>query len=133
MHNYSLIVYWGLTLLLNIRSYRDGACLQQWTNVLPNRNVNTADTEHDTPLSHTIQTQNMTPHHVTLYRHRAHLSLCYPLMCNVTLEYPTPILMSWVTSDREILTRPSTHQWMLNLMMLIRWKSVRRSLGSVPY
>ena len=44
------------------------------TNVMPHRNV----------MPHT---QDMTPHLVTVYRHRADLSLCYPLMWNVTLEY----------------------------------------------
>ena len=29
-----------------------------------------ADTGHDTPPCHTIQTQDMTPHPVTVYRHR---------------------------------------------------------------
>ena len=33
------------------------------------------------------QTQDMTPHPVTVYRHEADLSLCYPMMWNVTLEY----------------------------------------------
>ena len=33
------------------------------------------------------QSQDMTPHSVTVYRHGADLSLCYPLMWNVTLEY----------------------------------------------
>ena len=46
------------------------------TNVLPHRNV-------------MPQTQDMTPHPITVYRHRAGLSLCYPLMWNVTLEYTT--------------------------------------------
>ena len=58
------------------------------TNVLPHRNA-------------MLQTQDMTPHPVTVYRHGADLSLCYPLMWNVTLEYYTqlPILMSWVRLD----------------------------------
>ena len=43
-------------------------------NMLPHRN--------DMP-----QTQDTTPLPVTVYRHRADLSLCYPLMWNVTLEY----------------------------------------------
>ena len=42
-------------------------------NVLPHRNVR-------------LQTQDMTPHPVTAYRHRADL-LYYSLMWNVTLEY----------------------------------------------
>ena len=33
--------------------------------------------------------QDMTSHPVTVYRHRANLSLCYPFMWNVTLEYTT--------------------------------------------
>ena len=37
------------------------------TNVLPHRNA-------------MPQTQDMTPHPVTVYRHGVHLSLCYPLM-----------------------------------------------------
>ena len=45
------------------------------TNVLPHRNA-------------MLQTQDMTPHPVTVYSHRANLSLCYPLMWKVTLEYP---------------------------------------------
>ena len=46
------------------------------TNVLPHRNV-------------MLQTQYMTPHPVTVYRHGTDLSLCYTLMWNVTLEYTT--------------------------------------------
>ena len=34
-----------------------------------------------------LQTQDMTPHPVTVYRSKADLLLCYPLMWNVTLEY----------------------------------------------
>ena len=34
------------------------------------------------------QTQGMTPHPVTVYRHRANLS-CYQWMWNITLEYTT--------------------------------------------
>ena len=44
------------------------------TNVLPHRNA-------------MPQTQDMTPHPVTVYRHGADMLLCYPLMWNVTLEY----------------------------------------------
>ena len=44
------------------------------TNVLPQRNV-------------MPQTKDTTLHPVTVYRHRADMSLCYPLMWNVTLEY----------------------------------------------
>ena len=49
------------------------------TNVLPHRNA-------------MPQTQDTTPHPVTVYRHRANLSLSYPLMWNVTLEYTATIL-----------------------------------------
>ena len=55
------------------------------------------------------QTQGMTPHPVTVYWHRADLSLCYLLMWNVTLNTQLPILMYWVRLDLEILPRPSTH------------------------
>ena len=33
------------------------------------------------------QTQDMTPHPVTVNRHRDDLSLCYPMMWNTTLQY----------------------------------------------
>ena len=46
------------------------------TNVLPHRNV-------------MPQTQDITPHPITVYRYRADLSLYYLLMWNVTLEYTT--------------------------------------------
>ena len=44
------------------------------TNVLPHRNA-------------MPQRQDTTPRPITVYRHGADLSLCYPLMWNVTLEY----------------------------------------------
>ena len=47
--------------------------------------------------------------HVTLYRHRTNLSLCYPCMWNVTLNTQLPILMSRVRPHREILPPSSTH------------------------
>ena len=43
-------------------------------NVLPQRNA-------------MPQTHEMTPHPVTLYKHWANMSLCFPLMWNVKLEY----------------------------------------------
>ena len=55
------------------------------------------------------QTQDMTPHPVTVYGHRADLSLCYPLMWNIILENKIPILLSWVRPDRKNLPWPSTH------------------------
>ena len=60
------------------------------TNVLPHRNA-------------MPQTQDTTPHPVTVYRHGANLSLCYPSMWNVTLEYTATHFN--VLGD----PRPSTH------------------------
>ena len=53
-----------------------------------------------------LQTQDTTLHPITVHRHWANISLCYPLMWNVT---QLPILMSWVRPHQEILPRPSTH------------------------
>ena len=60
----------------HLRSYREGACLKQWhfDKCAPTQECQADDTGHDTQ-------------HVTVYRHRADRSLCYPLMWNVTLEY----------------------------------------------
>ena len=44
------------------------------TNMMPHRNA-------------MPQTQDTTLHPVTVYSHGAYLSLCYPVMWNVTLEY----------------------------------------------
>ena len=44
-----------------------------FTNVLPHKNA-------------MPQTRDMTSYPITVYRHGADLSLCYPLMLNVTLE-----------------------------------------------
>ena len=75
------------------------------TNVLPHRNA-------------MPQTQDTTPHPVTVYRHGADLSLCYPLMWNVTLEY-TATHFNVLGKTR--LGNPSpifhTHQRTLNLML----------------
>ena len=87
----------GLTSLLNIWGHiaTEPACSSgTLTLVLPHRNA-------------MPQTQDMTPLPVTVYRHRADLSLCYPLMWNVTLEYTATHFN--VRRDREILLRPSTH------------------------
>ena len=74
-----MFVCFGLTSLWNIRGHiatvpacRSGTL----TNVLQHRNA-------------MPKTQNMTPRPVTVYRHRANMCLCYPLMWNVTLEYAT--------------------------------------------
>ena len=72
-----LFVCLGLTSLWNIWGHITTvpACSSgTLTNVLPHRNA-------------MPQTQDTTPHPVTVYRHGANLSLCYPLMWNVTLEY----------------------------------------------
>ena len=62
----------------HLRSYRNGALVTRTSRTLT------------IVLPHRIampQTQDMTPHPVTVYTHRADLSLCYPLMWNTTLEY----------------------------------------------
>ena len=94
-----LFVCLGLTSLFNIWGHiaTVPACSSgSLTIVLPHRNA-------------MPQTQDTTPDAVTVYRHRDDLSLCYPLMWNVTLEYTATHFMSWVRPDREILPRPSTH------------------------
>ena len=72
-----MFVCLGLTSLLNIWGHITTVpiCSRgNLTNVLPNRNT-------------IPQTQYMTPHPVIVYRHGVDLSLCYPLMWNVTLKY----------------------------------------------
>ena len=65
------------------------------TNVLPHRNA-------------MPQTQDMTPHPVTVYSHRANLSLYFPLR-NVTLEYTTiDVNVSGKTRSGNP-SQPSTH------------------------
>ena len=103
----------GLTSLWNIWGHITtvSACNSgTLTNVLPHRNA-------------MPQTQDTTPHPVTVYRHGANLSLCYPSMRNVTLEY---------TAE----TRPGnpsptfhTHQRTFNLM-LSWWSTVGSSVES---
>ena len=66
------------------------------TNVLPHMNT-------------TPQTQDTAPHPIIVYRHGADLSLCNPLMWNVTLEYTATHLMYCARSGQEIFPRPSTH------------------------
>ena len=114
-YNYHfLICFFCFILWLNVtfkhlRSYRDSGAL---TNVLPHRNA-------------ILQTQDMTPHPVTVYRDGADLSLYYPLMWNVTLEY--------TATHFDILgqTRPGNrsptfhvHQRTLDFIMLIWWQLV---------
>ena len=75
------------------------------TNVLPQRNA-------------MPQTQDMTPHPVTVCRHGADLSLCYPLMWKVTLEY-TATHFNVLGGTRPGNPSPTfhTHQRTLNLML----------------
>ena len=78
-----------------------------WTNVLPHRNV-------------IQQTQDMAPNPVTVYRHGADMSLCYPLMWSVAQEYTTTHfnVLGQTTSGNPSLTF-HTHQQMLNFMILV--------------
>ena len=87
------------------------------TNVLPHRNA-------------MPQTQDTTPHPVTVYRHGADLSLCYPLMWNVTLEY-TATHFNVLGETRPGNPSPTfhTHQRTLNLM-LSWWSTVGSSVES---
>ena len=99
----------GLRSLLNIWGYitTAPACSSDTlTNVLRHRNA-------------MPQTQDMTPHLVTVYRHSADLLLYYPYMWNITLEY-TDTQFNVLGQTR--LGNPSptfyTHQRTLNLMLL---------------
>ena len=57
-----------------------------------------------------LRTQDMTLHPVTVFRHGADLSLCYPLMWNVTLEYTaTHFNVLGETRPRYPSPRASTH------------------------
>ena len=105
--------------LKHLRSYHDGACCSSdtLTNVLPHRNA-------------MPQTQDTTPHPVTVYRHGADLSLYYPLMWNVTLEY-TATHFTVLGETRPGNPSPTfhTHQGTLNLM-LSWWSTVGSSVES---
>ena len=68
---------------------------------------------------------------IIVYRRRANLSLCYPLMWNVILEYTSihfNILSQTRPRNRSPIIHP--HQRTLNFMMLLRWWSVRNSVES---
>ena len=57
---------------------------------------------------------DMTPHPVTVYRHRVNLSLCYPLMWNVTMEYTTThFYVLCQTQSRNPSLTFGTHQQMV--------------------
>ena len=87
------------------------------TNVLPHRNA-------------MPQTQDTTPHPVTVYRHGADLSLCYTLMWNVTLEY-TATHFNVLGETRPGNPSPTfhTHQRTFNVM-LSWWSTVGSSVES---
>ena len=101
----------GLTSLLNIWGHImtvpvcDSDTL---TNVLPQRNA-------------MPQTQDTTLHTVTVYRHGADLSLCYPLMWNVTLEYTAthfPHISERSTdSGVEVVSRKLGRKYRTNLVL----------------
>ena len=92
------------------------------TKVLPHRNAMS-------------QTQDMTPHPVNIYRHKADLSLCYSLMLNVTLEYTTTNfnVFGVTQSGNPPLTFHPPPPRMLNFMMLVLWLSATSSVESIPY
>ena len=109
----------GLTSLWNIWGHITTvpACSSgTLTNLLPHRNA-------------MPQTQDLTPHPVTVYRQGAGLSLCYPLMW-FTLEY-TATHFSVLGETRPGNPSPTfhAHQWTLNLM-LSWWSTVGSSVES---
>ena len=113
-----LFVCLGLTSLWNIWGHITTvpACSSgTLTNVLPHRNA-------------MPQTQDTTPHPVTVYRHGANLSLCYPSMWNVTLEY-TATHFNVLGETRPGNPSPTfhTHQRTFNLM-LSWWSTVGSSI-----
>ena len=115
-----LFVCLGLTSLWNIWGHITTvpACSSDTlTNVLPHRNA-------------MPQTQDTTSHPVTVYRHGADLSLCYPLMWNVTLEY-TATHFNVLGETRPGNPSPTfhTHQRTLNLMLSL-WPTVGSSVES---
>ena len=76
------------------------------------------------------QTQDTTHHPVTVYRHGANLSLCYPSMWNVTLEYTaTHFNVLGETRPGNPFPTSHTHQRTFNLM-LSWWSTVGSSVES---
>ena len=109
---------WVLTSLLNMWGHITTvpACSSgTLTNVLPHRNA-------------MPQTQDMTTHPVTVYRHGADLSLCYPLVRNGILEY-TATHFNVLGETRPGNPSPTfhTHQRTLN-SMLLWWLTVGSSV-----
>ena len=119
MHSKKFVCF-GLTSLLNIWGHITTvpACSSDTlTKVLPHRNA-------------MLQTQDMTPHPVTVYRHGADLSLCYPLMCNVKLEYTaTHFNVLGETQPGNPSPTFHAHKRTLNLMLLW-WLTVQSSVES---
>ena len=118
--SFTFFVCLGLTSLWNIWGHITTvpACSSgTLTNVLPHRNA-------------MPQTQDTTPHPVTVYRHGANLSLCYPSMWNVTLEY-TATHFNVLGETRPGNPSPTfhTHQRTFNLM-LSWWSTVASSVES---
>ena len=85
------------------------------TNVLPHRNA-------------ILQTRDMIPQPVTVYRHRSDLSLYYPLIWTVTLGYTQIYPVLCLGSDPTRKSFPD-----LPHLILLWEQSVRSSLDSVPY
>ena len=77
------------------------------------------------------QTQDTTPHPVTVYRHRVDLSLCYPLMWNITLEYTANHfnVLGETQPGNPSLTLASTHPSEHSTdsgMVVVSWKLGRK-------
>ena len=119
--SFCLFVCLGLTSLWNIWGHITTvpACSSgALTNVLPHRNA-------------MPQTQDTTPHPVTVYGHGADLSLCYPLVWNVTLEYTaTHFNVLGETRPGNPFPTFHTHQRTFNLM-LSWWSTVGSSVESI--
>ena len=89
-------VCWGLTSLFNNWGHVTTvpACSSgTLTNVLPHSNA-------------MPQTKDIAPHDVTVYRHMADLSLCYPLVCVVITTF-----LSWQFSTMRALCGPALSSW----------------------
>ena len=77
------------------------------------------------------QTQDVIPNPVTVYRYGADLSLCYPLMWDVTLEYRTTHFHV-LCQTRSGNTFPTSHTHQLNCMICCYGGPCRvGSVGSV--
>ena len=87
------------------------------TDVLPHRNAMT-------------QTQDMTPHPFSVYIHWADLSLCYPLMWNVTLEYTAThfnvLCVTRPANPSPDLPHTPANAQLNAVMVVISWKLSRK-------